>query len=258
MPAEIPEQNLAYPVLATFGQSQGSGFFLNDEAQATWFITAKHVMFDSAGKLHSSAGELLAYSKDPSETAANSISLNLKDVESAGNLKPDPNADVVAVKLGTREKRDEREVMTPAKGVTLNSVTKSGLVGVDARQVRKLDKVRIGNDAYVFGYPNSIGLAHIPQVDPKRPLVRKGSVAGVNPALRTIILDCQVFPGNSGGLVVEVEREALVNHFYTIGLVAQYVPFDNARFGVPANLATLLNSGYSIVIPADIILELVS
>src|SRR6267378_1575936 len=141
MPAEIPEQNLAYPVLATFGQSQGSGFFLNDEAQATWFITAKHVMFDSAGKLHSSAGELLAYSKDPSETAADSISLNLKDVESAGNLKPDPNADVVAVKLGTREKRDEREVMTPAKGVTLNSVTKSGLVGVDARQVRKLDKV---------------------------------------------------------------------------------------------------------------------
>jgi hypothetical protein len=43
MAAEIPEENLAYPVLATIGQVQGSGFFLNDQ-QAAWFIRAVNLV----------------------------------------------------------------------------------------------------------------------------------------------------------------------------------------------------------------------
>lgn len=41
---DIPDDNLAYPVLLVSGNSTGSGFFYNKE-DATYLITARHVLF---------------------------------------------------------------------------------------------------------------------------------------------------------------------------------------------------------------------
>jgi hypothetical protein len=110
--------------------------------------------------------------------------------------------------------------------------------------------------AVARSYPSSIGLANIPQVDYKRPLLRKGIVAGKNSKLRTLITDCEIFPGNSGGPVIEVERYFAQSNFRVIGLIIQFVPFDNAR--IPGlTRTTLLNSGYSVVTPMDFVIELI-
>jgi len=47
--------------------------------------------------------------------------------------------------------------------------------------VQKFNDVLIANDAYIIGYPTSIGKKNYPQIDYKRPLVRKGVIAGKNP-----------------------------------------------------------------------------
>jgi hypothetical protein len=70
--------------------------------------------------------------------------------------------------------------------------------------MRKFADVLISNDVYIFGYPSSVG--HSGQLDHTRPLLRKGIVAGKNEAKNTIILDCPVHQGNSGGLALQIDR----------------------------------------------------
>src|SRR6266850_1141239 len=41
---DIPDDNLSYPVLLTWGDGSGSGFFYNKD-DATYLITARHVLF---------------------------------------------------------------------------------------------------------------------------------------------------------------------------------------------------------------------
>ncbi len=106
----------------------------------------------------------------------------------------------------------------------------------------------------VFGYPSSIGLKNAPQIDYNRPLLRKGILAGTNPATRTLILDCPVYFGNSGGPVLEVDRQGLTATFRIIGVVIQFIPFNETAGSQTAMI--LSNSGYSVAVPMDFVLEL--
>jgi hypothetical protein len=65
-----------------------------------------------------------------------------------------------------------------------------------------------------------------------------------------IILDCPAFFGNSGGLVIEVERTSLTETKYkAIGLITEFVLYEKNWFQ---------NSGYSIVVPMDFVEELIT
>ena len=115
----------------------------------------------------------------------------------------------------------------------------------------------------MFGYP-SVGLAAAPQIDPTRPLVRGGIVAGLNAALKTIIIDAPVNHGNSGGPVVQLSR---TNRLRIIGIATQYIPVtedivstpkDSGQATASAPTIALGNSGYGVVASADSIIELIS
>jgi hypothetical protein len=81
-------------------------------------------------------------------------------------------------------------------------------------------------------------------------LLRKGIIAGKNDVLKAIILDCPIFYGNSGGLVIEVETMSLGNiNYKAIGLITNFIPY---------NKIWLQNSGYSIVVPMDFVEELIT
>jgi hypothetical protein len=90
------------------------------------------------------------------------------------------------------------------------------------------------------------------------PLLRKGIIAGKNPNNRTLILDSPAYQGNSGGPVWLMENpSAFDKSFWIVGIVAQFVPFEEImenrtyRYGY----VQISNSGYSIVVPSDYILE---
>jgi hypothetical protein len=123
--------------------------------------------------------------------------------------------------------------------------------------VKRFDEVLVSNAVYVFGYPKSLGLPHIPQLDYARPLLRSGIVAGKNEARRAIIIDCLVYPGNSGGPVVEIAHEAPGLRLRVIGVAIEYVPAVTSWEQNGQKHYNIAHSGYSVVTSMDPVLSLI-
>jgi hypothetical protein len=254
----IPDDNLAYPVLISVGTSStGTGFYLNTD-EAIYLVTAKHVLIkQETGTPIDEKAILLSYSRDIIDKSQNVLQLDLNVLLQSGNLVFHTKADVAAVKILT---------MTPERvthivdGVTIQSRAHNGILGVHSPAVKLFSDVLVANDVFIFGYPVSLGMKDIPQIDYQRPLLRKGIIAGKNESLQTIILDCPVFPGNSGGPVLEVEQDGFELKFRVIGVVSQFIPIAetwlNTLFGY-TNLS-VGNSGYSVATPIDFVLETIS
>lgn len=260
---EIPDDNLAYPVLIQLiGTSGvGSGFYFNIHS-ATYLVTAKHVLMDPAtGKLRSTRAQLISYPGNSSLPGRNLIEADLSQLLQSGDLVPHQSQDVLVMRIGTTEiGPDSSSGSRPIhalKGITFKET--AGIVGVGSDGVKTFDSVLISNDVIVFGYPTSIGLQQIPQIDSERPLLRRGIVAGQNLKTRSIIIDCPAYYGNSGGPVLQVEHQPFGAQFRVIGVVLQFVPFAETWANVTHGYVntTLTNSGYTVVAPMDFVLELI-
>jgi hypothetical protein len=68
-----------------------------------------------------------------------------------------------------------------------------------------------------------------------------------------------VYPGNSGGPVIEVEQKGLQWHYATIGIVSQFVPVVETWENTVHRYTNieLGNSGYSVATPIEYALELI-
>jgi hypothetical protein len=129
-------------------------------------------------------------------------------------------------------------------------------MGLAPEAVRKSEDVTLSNDVFLFGYPTSLGRSD--QLDKSTPLLRTGIVAGKTKDGRFVI-DCPVYFGNSGGLVIEVRRQNTQSYYMGIGIAAEMIPFVEELWSKQFNAQTGIryeNSGYSIVEPMDRILEL--
>jgi S1-C subfamily serine protease len=246
----LPDDNLAYPILITVKNGTGSGFFFAT-ATNVYLVTAKHVLFEpNTTSLLSTSFELLSYSGDLSDSTPNLVSV---DVTKAGanSIVCHPSQDVAVMKLFSRDSKAGK--ITPLLGVTMR-LSKGGILSVDQGSIKKFDEVLVGNEVILLGYPTSLGLQGMPQIDPQRPLLRKGIVAGQNRTVRSIILDCPAYFGNSGGPVIEISADDLGRrHFLIIGLVSKYVPYADGG----KTFVIMANSGYSIVTPIDFVLDLI-
>lgn len=117
----------------------------------------------------------------------------------------------------------------------------------------------VANEVFIFGYPVSLGLKNIPQIDFTKPLLRKGIVAGKNDTLRTLVLDCPVYWGNSGGPVLEVETVGVATKRFTIvGVVSAFVPLVETWRNETQGYQNIdvSNSGYSVASPLDPVMAL--
>jgi hypothetical protein len=257
----IPDDSLSYTVQVSFaGKPRASGFYLRT-AQAVYFVTAWHVLYDeTTGKLRFTEATLLSYARDPKDPGRNRLRLDLASLEKAGEIKANSERDVAAVRIATIEGVGPVAPITMGKAVTTLERAASGLLAISVSSVHRFAEVLVGNDVYIFGYPESIGVSGIPQIDYERPLLRKGIVAGLNPKSRAIILDCPVYGGNSGGPVLQVEElDPVHRQFRLIGIVRQFVPYEENWLNLSQNYVnvTRSNSGYSVAEPVDSLLELV-
>ncbi len=64
----------------------------------------------------------------------------------------------------------------------------SDLLGVPTAAVKTYEQVPVGNDVILYGYP-ALGIPKDPWLDPSRPLLRGGLIAGRDPRKRSIIVD---------------------------------------------------------------------
>ena len=257
---EIPDDNLAYPVLIEFEVEDdccGSGFFLKTDTNQ-YLVTARHVLFNKdTGNLKGEKATLLSYSKDLEEEKRNILELDLPTLLASNRIRKHLTEDIAVICISDVSERKENGETTLrlAPGVTFKERAPLGTVSVTSHGVKRYDDVLIGNNIYVFGYPRSIGMKGIPQIDPLRPLLRFGIVAGKNPTQKTIILDCPLYGGNSGGPVLEVEEVSLSKRsFRVVGVVTQLVPVAE-KLGKQD--ARYTNSGYGVAVSMDSVFELI-
>jgi hypothetical protein len=164
-----------------------------------------------------------------------------------GHISYHPSHDVAYIRIGIPKKVAGRDRIDLLGGVTKKQG--SGITGVAKENSKLLKDVYVGNQVFVFGYPTSITRID-PWLDVSLPLLRKGIVAGINNDLKAVILDCPVFHGNSGGLVIEVEKKSFTEIKYrAIGLVTNLVPYQRNW---------IQNSGYSVVVPMDFVDDLIA
>lgn len=253
---------LAVPVLIRSDAGRvGTGFYIQNQ-QVLFFVTAKHVFFDQkTGALRSEPTVLISYptnSLDPSEIIRYHI--NIDALNNDRKLHTHSSRDVVALEIGRIQTTESgrTEFVYSHKYVQRLDHGTTAVLSVDHNRLRKYQDTTVGKETYLFGYPRSIGIPHMPQLDPDQPLLRKGVIAGKNPRRRTIVLDSAIYGGNSGGPVVEIDISGFESQYYLIGIVLEFVPFleewENKQHRY-SNL-TISNSGYSIVEPVDSLIEL--
>lgn len=161
---------------------------------ATFLVTAKHVLFDpETGKLLSKTVEVRSYSKDPADRNPNVLELDLTALE----VKAHATQDIAVVKVfnfgEAKPSAGATANATVLPGVQIKAINSKRIVGVGP-DVVKVDQILVGNNVILFGYPTSLELKKLAQLDPLRPLLRRGLVAGQNFEKRSVVLDCPVIP----------------------------------------------------------------
>ena len=258
--AFLPEDNLAYPVQVIVSGGGGTGFFVR-RGQELFLVTARHVLFDrTSGQLMQREFTLRALSKDIRETAVSVMRVNAAQMLESKEIRSDEPRDVAVLRLGSLT----REGMNTTPGVVFTERSKGGIVVAPLDYLTRYADVDVSSQIFMFGYP-VVGVSGAPQIDPGRPLVRGGIVAGRNAALKTLIIDAPVNHGNSGGPVVQLSR---TNRLRIIGIATQYIPvFEDVMPLTPQGSSapppaqasiTLGNSGYGVVASADAIIELIA
>jgi Trypsin-like peptidase domain len=264
----IPDDNLAYPVLITLrmkngGVIYGSGFYLNTPV-SVYLVTAKHVLFAPSGQLVDADLELISYTREAAAPQRITLTSTTSLLSENNNIKAHPTKDVAVIKVGsfalpstpsngapnTPQSIPTPQMFSLVPGWVRNTPEGASIVGVAPESVKTYDQVLVGNDVIMYGYPRS--LVDVRQLDPLRPLLRRGLIAGLNEGRHTIVIDCPSYRGNSGGPAVEIEPDGFGAKLKIIGVVVEFVALTEGTedFGIK------FNSGYSIVEPMDSVLEL--
>ena len=255
--AYLPEDNLAYPVQLLVPGGGGTGFFVRRDREL-FLVTARHVMVDPLnGQLRSRELTLRALSKDVKETAVTVMHVNAVQLQESQQIRFDDVRDVAVLHLAALK----TDGMNTTPGVVVTERSKAGIIVAPFDYLTRYAEVDISSQIFMLGYP-SVGVTGSVQIDRARPLVRRGIVAGLNSALKTIIIDAPVNHGNSGGPVVQLSR---TNRLRIIGIATQFVPVPEDVLSLnPAEAAdsvrtvvALGNSGYGVVASADAIIDLI-
>jgi len=262
-PLPIPYYQYALEVVDPITTNAiGSGFMLQ-ASNSVYFVTARHVLFElstSGWQLSRPQIEISGFTAH-SKTNENQTVLivNLQSLLRKGEVRFSTNRDVALPRLEycNLTNKNFQTILPEVSAKTTNHVL---CMCPETLMMKYPEESFVGNDVFLVGFPASIGISELPQIDSTRPLLRKGIVAGLNQSRRTIILDCPVYQGNSGGPVVTKEQVNINTWYFPIlGIAVEWVPFrdvwESKRFKYTNQ--TLSNSGYAVVEPAEAILEMV-
>jgi trypsin-like peptidase len=257
--SDVPQENLKFPILVRLENgAEASGFYFATQSN-TFFVTAAHVLFDGTHtNLNANSCTLLSWTTGFEESDRSLVKLNLAALLADSLIKCAVSQDLAVVKISIVTTNGLN--VHPTKYVTLMSPPAPFLV-VSNEACQQFKDVQVGNEIYIFGYPSSLGMENVPQLQRDRPLLRKGIIAGKNYVTKTLIADSSVYYGNSGGPVFLVNARTIGGIDYRlVGVVSQFVPFEedwiNTKNGI-RNLQ-LSNSGYAVIASLDELSSLIN
>jgi hypothetical protein len=240
------------------GFGSGSGIYLQD-SNNIYFVTAAHVLYNlEKNKPHCDSIFLITYRENSEIDRGDTLFLNLCDAMKNGYALFDRRNDILVVKIASQKNLDSTLSQVNYLPHAVRLIKATRISAFPSNQLKKMEKVILGNDILIFGYPKSLKLQYN-SFDFNRPLLRKGVVAARDFNSKRIILDCPVYKGNSGGPVYMIDVFDTNNSLSLIGIVSEFMPFVeywvNDKYGVANTQIT--NSGYSIIIPIDFALNLI-
>ncbi len=226
-----------------------------DEFPRIWTVLRQFYKWSLNGKI----AVLKSYS-DKYDKDSILLQINLEELEKNGLINYCETEDVAIVKIASGGLNKK---LILSQGV-IGRKTSPGdvqLIGLDINNITKFDDISIGNDVFIFGYPTSLQNPSL-GVDFTKPLLRKGTVAGKDSSSKKIILNASIYFGDSGGLVIETgqdKSDPFQRRYKGIGIVQGMVPFvnefRNQQYGY--SNYEVENSGYSLAIPMDSLLQLI-
>lgn len=258
------------PMRLKIGNSVGSGVLYKDSSNI-FLITARHVLFDeiktklndkviSSFQFKGDSLKMLCYGFNikNTELMSSEYSFSINELNKMKLVMPSYEQDIAVIhvaKLG-KQKKDDFDEIKWLVNIPLSD-SSSSMEIYATNHVFELRNIQPGSDIYIFGYPVSLGSQK--QFDVERPLLRRGIIAGKNLSNRSLILDCTIYQGNSGGPVMMAKPVHDATRYYLVGIVTEWVPFidtlESKSFGYKNIIAE--NSGLSIAISIDIALELI-
>jgi V8-like Glu-specific endopeptidase len=243
-------------VVQETGDGAGTGFFVRDSV-AWYLVTAKHLILDpKSGKLLSEKFNVLAWSHDLSNDDRANISLKVSMALDSGKIFQNTKDDVVAIELGKVKNGKEYLLSSYA---TLVSGSQAGMIRpVAINAYEDFKNVHLGDGVFLFGYPTALGLKPMPQFDYDKPLLKSGIIGGKFVERHSLVIDCPVFAGNCGTPVLRKTDGKMK----LIGILVSNIPsFDpdlEANGGKRTEESIYKNnSGYGLVVPMDVVSELV-
>lgn len=219
-------------------------------------VTAHHVLFDrQSGAPWADTFVVMTYARDQTIREPQRFMFHIPALVASGRLRFDVEHDVAVAEVARPDGNGEMDFVP---GVAPVTPMMWPIVGAPLISVLRFADVLVGNEIYLFGYPVSIGLPHVPQLDYDRPLLRRGVVAGRNSSRGAIIIDCPVYPGNSGGPVIQLDSDGTTNTFRVFGVAIEFVPTTAEVFHAdPVQVGeAVVNSGYAVVTAMDHVLAL--
>jgi len=269
--APVPPHFLSYPVLIEAAGTHGTGFFMSHELDL-YVVSAKHVLFKDSIEIHRDRVKLTALGRTQRDSSQYEIECEI--LFNNGDLYKHSSADVAIVRIASLVLREPpnapaggngRSQPPPPSyevrvkpGVTDLSPEDSvfQLSGISSKDSVLLSSVSAGADIMLFGYPTSLAEGFF---EKGTPLLRAGIVAGVANDDKHIVIDCPVYFGNSGALVLQRSPGPFNIHYTAIGVASRMIPFQERLFSREFRREIGVryeNSGYAIVEPMDRVFEL--
>src|ERR1043166_8295089 len=235
---ELLEDQLEAPVLVRLDTGQEASGFYMSTASNVFFVTAAHVFFDSTRtNLLASTCTLVSWTSGFHDTERLILKVDLATLLRDKQIKRASTQDVAVAKIGWLDKTGGFGSVTKYVTFTEKPATNAPIHFIPITMCQLSDEAKVGNEIYIFGYPSSLGMEKLPQLQHDRPLLRKGVLAGKNYSTKTLIVDAPVYYGNSGGPVIILNPEGIGGIQYRlIGIVSEFVPFEetwvNLKHGI--------------------------
>jgi hypothetical protein len=133
-----------------------------------------------------------------------------------------PVRDVAVMKIGTAAQCGEASCTNFVEEVRVKKTERVN--ALDSDRVEPIEAVAVGSEVFVPGYESSAVVQSA--LERKPPTLRKSVVAGTRNDVGAILIRGAARPGDSGGLVIEVDQNADQAHFKGVGIVSARLQYE--------------------------------
>ena len=264
-----PHEFLSCAVIIVLADgSSGSGFYWN-RGGTIFLVTARHILFvpdrgadNHSFKLVSHQAILRSPVLARNVPRVNLFLLDLAKLHEARLTRHHSNHDVAVIQIGSVATTLPHPPVVLSVGVRALSPNAASDLDFAALPTKELKDVAAGSGCFFLGYATSLGPEEYSSlgIELSRPWARTGRIVRVNHRAKTLLIECQIYHGDSGGPVFELEGLGPnTSRVRLLGVASQFIRLKEHRQEGEFDCdQTWSRRGYTVVESADVLVDLTS